>query len=196
MRGMLLIQPRQPLQLMEIPVPRPAAGQVLVHISACAVCRTDLHIVDGELSQPKLPLIPGHEIIGRIVELGTGVERFKQDERVGIPWLGFTCGKCAYCLSGHENLCDQAKFTGYTLDGGYAEFVVADARFCFPIPDIYSDTAAPLLCAGLIGYRSLAKTGTARRIGIYGFGAAAHIVTQIARFQGREIFAFTRPQRP
>jgi propanol-preferring alcohol dehydrogenase len=169
-------------------------GQVLVHVSACAVCRTDLHVVDGELPQPKLPLIPGHEIIGRIAELGDGVERFKRDDRVGISWLGWTCGECAYCRSGRENLCDRAKFTGYTLNGGYAEYVVADARFCFPIPDIYSDTeAAPLLCAGLIGYRSLRHTGDAPRLGIYGFGAAAHIITQVARFQGRQIFAFTRP---
>jgi propanol-preferring alcohol dehydrogenase len=169
-------------------------GQVLVHISACAVCRTDLHVVNGELPKPKLPLIPGHEIIGRIAELGNGVERFKRNDRVGISWLGWTCGECAYCRSGRENLCDRAKFTGYTLDGGYAEYVVADARFCFLIPDIYSDAeAAPLLCAGLIGYRSLGQTGDARRLGIYGFGAAAHIITQVALFQGRQIFAFTRP---
>lgn len=178
----------------ELPTPQPMDGQVLVHVSACAVCRTDLHVVDGELPQPKLPLIPGHEIIGRIAELGDGVERFKRDDRVGISWLGWTCGECAYCRSGRENLCDRAKFTGYTLNGGYAEYVVADARFCFPIPDIYSDTeAAPLLCAGLIGYRSLRHTGDAPRLGIYGFGAAAHIITQVARFQGRQIFAFTRP---
>lgn len=194
MRGMLLIQPGQPLRLTDLPAPRPAAGQVLVRVNACAVCRTDLHILDGELPHPKLPLVPGHEIIGRIAELGAGVERFKQDDRVGIPWLGWTCGECAYCRSDRENLCDRAKFTGYTLDGGYAEYVVADARFCFPIPEIYSDSeAAPLLCAGLIGFRSLLKTRAAQRIGIYGFGAAAHIVTQFARFQKRDVYAFTRP---
>ena len=194
MRGMLLIQPGQPLRLTDLPAPRPAAGQVLVRVNSCAVCRTDLHILDGELPHPKLPLVPGHEIIGRIAELGVGVERFKQDDRVGIPWLGWTCGECAYCRSDRENLCDRAKFTGYTLDGGYAEYVVADARFCFPIPEIYSDSeAAPLLCAGLIGFRSLLKTRAAQRIGIYGFGAAAHIVTQFARFQKRDVYAFTRP---
>jgi propanol-preferring alcohol dehydrogenase len=152
-----------------------------------------LHLVDGELTNPKLPLIPGHEIVGTIMEKGRGVKRFKIGDRVGIPWLGWTCGECKFCCSGRENLCDQARFTGYTLDGGYAEFTVADERFCFPIPDAYSNAeAAPLLCAGLIGYRSLVKTGNAKRIGLYGFGAAAHIVAQVAKFQGREIFAFTR----
>ena len=155
---------------------------------------TDLHVVDGELPNPKLPLIPGHEIVGRVVEVGAGVERFKAGDRVGIPWLGWTCGECVYCRSERENLCDRAKFTGYTLDGGYAEYTVADARFCFRLPEAYSDAeAAPLLCAGLIGYRSLLKAGDARRLGIYGFGAAAHIVAQVARFQGRDVFAFTRP---
>ena len=155
---------------------------------------TDLHVVDGELPNPKLPLIPGHEIVGRVVEVGAGVERFKAGDRVGIPWLGWTCGECVYCRSERENLCDRAKFTGYTLDGGYAEYTVADARFCFRLPEAYSDAeAAPLLCAGLIGYRSLVKAGDARRLGIYGFGAAAHIVAQVARFQGRDVFAFTRP---
>jgi propanol-preferring alcohol dehydrogenase len=150
-------------------------------------------LVDGELTNPKLPLIPGHEIVGTIMEKGRGVKRFKIGDRVGIPWLGWTCGECKFCCSGRENLCDQARFTGYTLDGGYAEFTVADERFCFPIPDAYSNAeAAPLLCAGLIGYRSLVKTGNAKRIGLYGFGAAAHIVAQVAKFQGREIFAFTR----
>jgi propanol-preferring alcohol dehydrogenase len=191
---MVLQSLKTPLRETELPVMQPAAGQVLVRVDACAVCRTDLHVVDGELPQPRLPLIPGHEVVGRIAEPGTGVERFKRNDRVGITWLGWTCGECAWCRSGRENLCDRARFTGYTLDGGYAEYVVADARFCFPIPDMYSDAeAAPLLCAGLIGYRSLCKTGDARRLGIYGFGAAAHIIAQVARFQGRQIFAFTRP---
>ena len=190
---MLLETLRQPLRLADLLVPKPEAAQVLVKVSACAVCRTDLHVVDGELPNPKLPLVPGHEIVGTIVEKGRGTRRFKVGDRVGIPWLGWTCGECDFCRTGRENLCDQARFTGYTLDGGYAEFAVADERFCFPIPDSYSDTeAAPLLCAGFIGYRSLVKTGNARRLGIYGFGAAAHIVAQIAKFQGREIFAFTR----
>lgn len=194
MRAMVLDQPHQPLHLTERPVPQPAAGQVLVKVGACAVCRTDLHVVDGELPDPKLPLIPGHEIVGHVKALGPEVDGFSIGDRVGIPWLGWTCGDCAYCQSDRENLCDRAEFTGYTLDGGYAEYTVADARFCFPIPDSYSDSeAAPLLCAGLIGYRSLVKAGGARRLGIYGFGAAAHLVTQVARHQGRRIFAFTRP---
>jgi propanol-preferring alcohol dehydrogenase len=190
---MLLEAPRQPLRAVDIPTPKPGATQVLVKVAACAVCRTDLHVVDGELPNPKLLLVPGHEIVGTIVEKGKGVQRFKTGDRVGIPWLGWTCGECEFCRSERENLCDRARFTGYTLDGGYAEFVVADERFCFPISKTYSDAeAAPLLCAGLIGYRSLVKTGAAKRLGIYGFGAAGHIVAQIARHQGREIFAFTR----
>jgi propanol-preferring alcohol dehydrogenase len=194
MRAMVLNHAGQPLRLTELAVPKAARAQVLVKVSACAVCRTDLHVVDGELPKPKLPLVPGHEIIGRIAALGEGVTHFKIGERVGIPWLGWTCGKCRFCDSQRENLCDDAKFTGYTLDGGYAEYTVADARFCFRIPEGYSDAeAAPLLCAGLIGYRSLKKAGDARRLGIYGFGAAAHIVAQVARYQGREVFAFTRP---
>ena len=193
MRAMIFQAPRQPLQLVDLPTPKPNSTQVLVKVAACAVCRTDLHVVDGELPNPKLPLIPGHEIVGIIAEKGKSVERFKIGDQVGIPWLGWTCGECEFCRSGRENLCDRARFTGYTSDGGYAEFTVADERFCFAIPPNYSDAeAAPLLCAGLIGYRSLAKTGNAKRLGIYGFGAAAHIVAQIARFQGREIFAFTR----
>ena len=193
MRAMLLEAPRQPLQAADIPAPKPDTTQVLVKVAACAVCRTDLHVVDGELPNPKLPLVPGHEIVGVIVERGKAVRRFKIGDRVGIPWLGWTCGGCEFCRGGRENLCDRARFTGYTLDGGYAEFTVADERFCFPIPPSYSDAeAAPLLCAGLIGYRSLVKTGNAKRLGIYGFGAAAHIVAQVAKFQGREIFAFTR----
>jgi propanol-preferring alcohol dehydrogenase len=167
---------------------------VLVRVSACAVCRTDLHVVDGELPDPKLPLIPGHEIVGSVAEVGRGADRFKIGERVSLPWLGWTCGQCRYCRAGQENLCDQARFTGYTLDGGYAEYTVADQRYCFHIPDECAPAeAAPLLCAGLIGYRSLSKTGDAKRLGIYGFGAAAHIVAQVARYQGREVFAFTRP---
>jgi propanol-preferring alcohol dehydrogenase len=193
MRAMILEKPGQSLRAVDIPKPKPDANEVLVQVRACAVCRTDLHVVDGELPNPKLPLVPGHEIIGTIVEKGRGVQRFKIGDRVGIPWLGWTCGECEFCRSGRENLCDRARFTGYTSDGGYAEFTVADERFCFPIPDAYSDAeAAPLLCAGLIGYRSLAKTGSARRLGIYGFGAAAHIVAQVAKFQGREVYAFTR----
>jgi len=193
MKAMVLRTPRQPLRATELPTPAPRPGEVVVQVRACAVCRTDLHVVDGELPSPKLPLVPGHEIIGIVSAMGDGVERLKAGDRVGIPWLGWTCGACEYCRTGRENLCDQARFTGYTLDGGYAEYTVADQRYCFPIPDSYSDAeAAPLLCAGLIGYRALAKAGDARRIGIYGFGAAAHILTQVARFQGREIYAFTR----
>lgn len=193
MEAMVLVEPHEPLRWMNVQTPEPLAGQVLVKVGACAVCRTDLHVVDGELPCPKLPLIPGHEIVGRVVEAGAGAGRFASGDRVGIPWLGWTCGQCDYCRTGRENLCDRARFTGYTLDGGYAQYAVADARFCFPMPDAYSDAeAAPLLCAGLIGYRSLLKTGDARRVGIYGFGAAAHIVTQVARHQGRSVYAFTR----
>jgi propanol-preferring alcohol dehydrogenase len=167
----------------ELPIPKPGPGQLLIRIGACAVCRTDLHVVDGELTQPKLPLVPGHEIVGTVEEKGQGAERFGIGARVGIPWLGWTCGECAYCRAGQENLCGQAKFTGYTLDGGYAEYTVADQRFCFPIPDRYSNAeAAPLLCAGLIGYRCLVKAGKGNRLGIYGFGAAAHIVAQVAKY--------------
>jgi propanol-preferring alcohol dehydrogenase len=194
MQAMVLESSKTMLREMRLPQPVAGPGQILIHVSVCGVCRTDLQVIDGELPNPKLPLILGHEIIGRVVETGPGAERFKIGTRVGIPWLGWTCGKCRYCLSGRENLCELAKFTGYTLDGGYAEYMVADERFCFPIPDAYSDThAAPLLCAGLIGYRSLLKAGDAQRLGIYGFGAAAHIICQIARQQGRKIFAFTRP---
>jgi propanol-preferring alcohol dehydrogenase len=194
MRAMLFEKAGQPLGKAELPVPKPDAGKVLIQVRACAVCRTDLHVVDGDLTQPKLPLIPGHEIVGVVEEKGTGVERFEIGDRVGIPWLGWTCGECSYCLWGRENLCDKARFTGYTIDGGYAEYTVADQRFCFPMPESYSDTeAAPLLCAGLIGYRSLVKAGGGKRLGIYGFGAAAHIITQVARYQKREIYAFTRP---
>jgi propanol-preferring alcohol dehydrogenase len=163
-------------------------------VRACGVCRTDLHVADGELPDPRLPLIPGHEIVGSVAEIGPGVERFALGQRVGIPWLGWTCGECSYCRSGRENLCPQARFTGYQIDGGYAEYALADQRYCFPIPEGYSDAeAAPLLCAGLFGYRSLRMAGDARRIGLYGFGAAAHIVAQVARFEGRELYAFVRP---
>ena len=191
---MVLEKPRTPLRVLDIAQPKPGAGEVLIQVTACAVCRTDLHVVDGELANPKLPLVPGHEIVGTVVEAGNGANWFHVGARVGVPWLGWTCGECAFCLSDRENLCERARFTGYTLDGGYAEYVVADERFCFPIPNKCSDAeAAPLLCAGLIGYRSLMKTGNAKRIGLYGFGAAAHIITQVARYQAREIFAFTRP---
>jgi len=194
MRAMVLDRPRQPLQLRDVPRPTLAAGQLLVRVSSCAVCRTDLHVVDGELPDPKLPLIPGHQIVGRVEEIGKGVEEFSVRDRVGIPWLGWTDGECAYCRSNRENLCDNARFTGYTIDGGYAEFTVADARFCFRLPDRYNDVeAAPLLCAGLLGYRSLRKTGEAHRLGIYGFGNAARLIAQVAFYQGRELFAFTRP---
>lgn len=190
---MILKEPRRPLQPADIPVPKPDANQVLIKVHACAVCRTDLHVIDGELPNPKLPLVPGHEIVGTVIEKGDHANRFVPRDRVGVPWLGWTCGECRHCRAGLENLCERARFTGYTLDGGYAEYALADERFCFSIPDGYSDVeAAPLLCAGLIGYRSLLKTGDAKRIGIYGFGAAAHLITQVARHQGREIFAFTR----
>src|SRR5574341_743086 len=193
MRAMLLHQPRQPLREATIPDPTPGAGQVLLRVAACGVCRTDLHVADGELSQPKLPLVLGHEIVGQIVAMGPGASRFTAGDRVGVPWLGWTCGTCGYCRSGRENLCEGARFTGYQLDGGYAELAVADERYCFPIPQGYADAeAAPLLCAGLIGYRALAAAGDAARLGIYGFGAAAHIIAQVARHQGRRVFAFTR----
>jgi len=194
MKAMQLAAPRTALKLVDLPTPRPGRGQLLIRIRACGVCRTDLHVVDGELAQGKLPIVPGHEIVGTVMEKGVGVERFAIGERVGVPWLGYTCGACPYCASGRENLCDAARFTGYHLDGGYAEYTVADQRYCFAIPNEYEDTAAaPLLCAGLIGYRSLVAAGDAARLGIYGFGAAAHIVAQVARHQGRRIFAFTRP---
>jgi propanol-preferring alcohol dehydrogenase len=194
MKAMLLDAPGTPLRLAEIPRPEPAAGQVRIKVAACGVCRTDLHVADGDLKHPKRPIIPGHEIVGRVDTLGAGVTRFALGERVGIPWLGHTCGACPYCRSGHENLCDAPGFTGYQIDGGYAEYAVADADYCFPIPDGPSDVdAAPLLCAGLIGYRALRMAGSAERLGIYGFGAAAHIVAQVARHEGMRAYAFTRP---
>jgi propanol-preferring alcohol dehydrogenase len=193
MRAMVLQRQGEPLRPAELEEPRPGAGQVLVSVSACGVCRTDLHIVDGDLEKPKLPLVPGHQIVGTVVEAGEGAERFAPGERVGVPWLGWTCGECRYCASGRENLCDRARFTGYDIDGGYAELAVADERFCFPIPEGYPDEqAAPLLCAGLIGYRALRLVGDAERIGFYGFGASAHILCQVAVHQGRRVFAFTR----
>jgi alcohol dehydrogenase, propanol-preferring len=195
MRAMVLERQREPLLPAELPEPQPAGpGQVLISVHACGVCRTDLHILDGELAEPKLPLVPGHQIVGTVVEVGEGVERFAAGQRVGVPWLGWTCGECRYCLSGRENLCDRARFTGYDLDGGYAELAVADGRFCFPIPEDYPDEqAAPLLCAGLIGYRALRLVGDAERLGLYGFGASAHILCQVAAHQGRRVLAFTRP---
>jgi alcohol dehydrogenase, propanol-preferring len=214
MRAMVLSAPGQPLQLRELPVPRPGSGQVLMRVLACGVCRTDLHIVDGELTEPKLPLIPGHEIVGILAEAGAGVTQFGPGARIGVPWLGWTCGRCAYCQSGRENLCAYARFTGYTIDGGYAEYALADQRYCFSLPEQYGDAhAAPLLCAGLIGYRTYRLAGCApdpagggeparpasevlsppiTRVGIYGFGAAAHIITQVAIHQGKQVYAFTR----
>jgi len=194
MRAQVLTAAHRPLAMTKLPPPKPAAGEVLIAVQACAVCRTDLHIVDGELAHPKLPLVPGHEIVGTVVEKGAEVDRFVIGDRVGVPWLGWTCGVCEYCRSGRENLCDRARFTGYQIDGGYAELTVADQRYCFPLPAEFDDVeAAPLLCAGLIGYRTLRLAGEGERIGIYGFGAAAHIVAQIAKFQGRQVFAFTKP---
>lgn len=193
MRAMVFDGVGQPLRLARVAIPEPGAGEVRVAVSACGVCRTDLHIVDGDLTQPKPQLIPGHEIVGTVDACGPGVTTLWPGERVGIPWLGHTCGACRYCQRQQENLCDRPRLTGYTSDGGYAEYAIADSRYCFPIPPSYDDVhAAPLLCAGLIGYRALRMAGDARRIGIYGFGAAAHLVTQIAAAQGREIFAFTR----
>ena len=182
------------VEAMDAPTPTPGSGQLLVRVRACGVCRTDLHVVDGDLKEPKLPIVPGHEIVGVVDAVGEGVGGFAVGERVGIPWLGSSCGTCRYCREGRENLCDRARFTGYQIDGGFADHTVADQRYCFPIPEGYPDVqAAPLLCAGLIGYRSLRMAGEAARLGLYGFGAAAHIVVQVARHQGRRVFAFTRP---
>lgn len=193
MRAMILDAPGRPLRGAALPTPRAGPGQVLLRVRACGVCRTDLHVADGELPDPKLPLVLGHEIVGVVEDRGPGAERFAIGARVGVPWLGWTCGACAFCGRGLENLCERARFTGYQLDGGYAEYAVADERFCFPIPGQYGDAeAAPLLCAGLIGYRALRAAGDAARLGIYGFGAAAHIVAQVARHEGRRVFAFTR----
>lgn len=194
MLAMRLTSPGQPLEAVERPVPKPGPGQLLIRVRACGVCRTDLHVADGDLRDPKPGVIPGHEVVGVIEQAGDGSGGFALGQRVGVPWLGQTCGTCPYCQAGRENLCDRPAFTGYTLDGGFAEYLVADQRYCFPVPDRYSDAeAAPLLCAGLIGYRSLVMTGDARRLGVYGFGAAAHIVAQVARHLGRTVYAFTRP---
>jgi propanol-preferring alcohol dehydrogenase len=193
MRAMVLDAPRRPLRLAEIDRPAPAAGEVVLAVSACGLCRTDLHVVDGELTEPVLPLVPGHQVVGKVVACGPGVDGGMLGRRVGVPWLGWTCGECRFCAQGLENLCTRARFTGYQRDGGFAEFTRADARFCLPIPDGYPDlSAAPLLCAGLIGYRSLRMAGDPALIGLYGFGAAAHIVIQVARFEGRRVVAFTR----
>lgn len=197
MRAMLFERPGMPLRLVELPLPQPSRGELLIEVEACGVCRTDLHLIDGELPHPLLPVIPGHEIVGRVAACGADVTDMALGQRVGVPWLGWTCGTCGFCRSGRENLCDAARFTGYQINGGYAEYTVADARYCFPLPadDANGDAAqlAPLLCAGLIGYRALRMADAARRIGIYGFGAAAHIVAQVLRFQGREFDAYTRP---
>jgi propanol-preferring alcohol dehydrogenase len=203
MRAMLLDSPKSLLRLGDLPIPTPKPGQLLIKVRACGICRTDLHIVDGELTHPKLPLVLGHQIVGTVAEIGVGVARpldvrdrsqFRLGDRVGVPWLGHTCQHCRYCLKGKENLCDAAEFTGYDINGGYAEYTVADERFCFPIPEGYPDLqAAPLLCAGLIGYRSYKMTGYAQKLGFYGFGAAAHILIQVACYEGRQVYAFTRP---
>ena len=194
MRAMVLEAPGRPLRLLDVPRPEPGPGQVLIEVAACGVCRTDLHVVDGELTQPRLPLVPGHEIVGRVVAAGAGAERFRAGARVGVPWLGHTCGVCRYCYAARENLCDDPSFTGYTIDGGYAEMTVADAAYVFAIHGAYGDAeAAPLLCAGLIGYRALRMAGPVERLGFYGFGAAAHIAVQVARHQGSDVYAFTRP---
>jgi propanol-preferring alcohol dehydrogenase len=193
MRAMILEEPGKPMRATDLPQPQPGPDQVLIKVHACGVCRTDLHVVDGELTQPKLPLVPGHQIVGVVTATGDQVSGIQQGGRVGVPWLGWTCGTCSYCTTERENLCDQARFTGYQIDGGFAEYTVADERYCFPIPEGYPDLqAAPLLCAGLIGYRSFRMVGEAQRIGFYGFGAAAHILIQVARHEGRQVYAFTR----
>ncbi len=194
MTAMVLARPGEALVPRSRAVPEPGPGEILVRVHACGVCRTDLHVVDGELPDPALPIVPGHEVVGEVASVGRGVERYRGGERVGVPWLGWTCGDCRYCRSGRENLCDRARFTGYTIDGGYAEYALADERYCFPISGSYDDIeAAPLLCAGLIGYRALRMAGDGENIGLYGFGAAAHIVAQVARHEGRKVFAFVRP---
>ncbi|MGD8810689.1 MAG: zinc-dependent alcohol dehydrogenase family protein [Gammaproteobacteria bacterium] len=194
MKAMVLTEAGTPLSLQTVAIPAPGASELRISVNACAVCRTDLHVVDGDLPNPKVPLIPGHEVIGTVDAVGADAPQSLQGQRVGVPWLGATCGVCAYCRGGHENLCDKATFTGYTRDGGFAEYLVADHRYCFPIPDSYSDIdAAPLMCAGLIGFRSLRAAGPGRRLGIYGFGAAAHIIAQVAVKEGREVYAFTKP---
>jgi propanol-preferring alcohol dehydrogenase len=193
MRAMVLERPGTPLVLRERPVPQPAAGEILIEVAACGVCRTDLHVVDGELPHPKLPIVPGHEIVGRVGAIGTGVSGFAMGQHVGVPWLGYTCGRCEYCRAGRENLCDAPLFTGYTRDGGYASHVIADARYCFPLPECDAAALAPFLCAGLIGWRCYRMSGEGSALGLYGFGAAAHILAQVAVWQGRRVYAFTRP---
>ena len=194
MKAMLLDSANRSLRLAELPIPAPKENEVLLKVHACGICRTDIHVIDGELLNPKYPLILGHEVVGVVVDKGKNVDKFTIGQRLGVPWLAHTCGHCNYCTTNHENLCDNALFTGYTIDGGYAEYAVADQHYCFPIPDIYSDAeAAPLLCAGLIGYRALLAVGDAQRLGIYGFGAAAHIIAQVAHHQSRKVFAFTKP---
>jgi propanol-preferring alcohol dehydrogenase len=193
MRAMVLDRPGTPLVPRERPVPPPAAGEILVDVAACGVCRTDLHVVDGELPDPKLPIVPGHEIVGRVGAIGTGVSGFAMGQHVGVPWLGYTCGRCEYCRAGRENLCDAPLFTGYTRDGGYASHAIADARYCFPLPEGDAAALAPLLCAGLIGWRCYRMAGEGSALGLYGFGAAAHILAQVAAWQGRRVYAFTRP---
>lgn len=194
MQAMILAAPKTPLRAVDLPVPAPGPSQVLLRVHSCAVCRTDVHIADGELPDPKLPLVLGHQIVGTVVRTGAEAVRFSPGDRVGVPWLGYTDGRCEYCRTGRENLCDNARFTGYQIDGGYAEYTVADQRFCFPLPEGYPDlAAAPLLCGGLIGYRALRMTGDAKTLGLYGFGSAAHIIIQVARWQGRRVFAFTSP---
>lgn len=194
MKAMRVLRPGEPLFAAEVPRPRPGPGEVLIAVHACGVCRTDLHLLDGDLPGGRLPVTPGHEIVGRVVEQGEGAGRFELGARIGVPWLGATCGRCEHCRAGRENLCDRPTFTGFDRDGGYAQYATADERFCLPIPERYGDAeAAPLLCAGLIGYRAYAMAGEARRIGLYGFGAAAHLLAQLALHQGREVFAFTRP---
>ena len=194
MRAMVLEQPNTPLVLTDLQTPTPGQGQVQIQVSACGVCRTDLHVVDGELESPNLPLVPGHQVVGRVTALGAEVNRFSVGDRVGVPWLGGSCGHCFFCDRGNENLCDDAVYTGYQVNGGFAEYTVADARYCFPLPEGYHDLqAAPLLCAGLIGYRAYCMAGDADAIGFYGFGAAAHILIQLANFHDRRVYAFTRP---
>lgn len=194
MKAMVLHTVGEPLELRDLPVPEPSDHQLLLNVQTCGICRTDLHIVDGELENPNLPLVLGHQIVGTVEKVGASVTDFEPGDKVGVPWLGYTCGECEFCRSGQENLCDNAQFTGYNINGGFAEYTVADAHFCFPIPEEYPALqAAPLLCAGLIGYRSLRKSGDAQTLGFYGFGSAAHIITQVALHQGKEVYAFTRP---
>jgi propanol-preferring alcohol dehydrogenase len=194
MRAMILRRQRHPLELVEIPIPNPADGQLLIRVHACGVCRTDLHVIDGDLKKPKLPIVLGHQVVGSVAETSRSTGRFKVGDKIGVPWLGWSCSKCEYCNTGRENLCDDARYTGYQVNGGFADYTVADERFCFPIPHSFPDLqAAPLLCAGLIGYRALSMTGDARRVGFYGFGASAHILLQVALYQKREVYVFSRP---